>query len=90
MGGYIVDFVCLKKNLVIELDGGQHFDPEGVAYDTRRTRQLEELGLRVLRVSDNEMLKDPDAVLRTILREMEAEEPPPILRKLTEDRERGK
>ena len=77
IGGYSVDFVCLKANLVIELDGGQHADPAGLAHDARRTRRLEELGLRVLRVPDDEMLKDPDAVLRTILRELEALRPPP-------------
>ena len=77
IGGYIVDFVCLKANLVIELDGGQHADPAGLAHDALRTRRLEELGLRVLRMPDDEMLKDPDAVARTILGELEAFRPPP-------------
>ncbi|MGD0767531.1 MAG: endonuclease domain-containing protein [Tepidisphaeraceae bacterium] len=77
IGGYIVDFVCLKANLVVELDGGQHADPAGVARDAERTRRLEELGLRVLRVPDDEMLKDPDAVVTTILRELEALRPQP-------------
>jgi very-short-patch-repair endonuclease len=77
IGGYIVDFVCLKANLVVELDGGQHSGPAGLARDAQRTRRLEELGLRVLRVPDNEMLKDPDAVLKTILCEVEALRPPP-------------
>jgi very-short-patch-repair endonuclease len=72
VGGYIVDFICLKANLVVELDGGQHADQVGVARDAERTRRLENLGLRVLRLSDHEMLKEPDAVLSTILREMEA------------------
>src|SRR5208337_4243144 len=77
IGGYIVDFVCLKANLVVELDGGQHADPAGLARVSERTRRLAELGLRVLRVPDDEMLKDPDAVLTTILRELEALRPPP-------------
>ncbi|MGA2441018.1 MAG: DUF559 domain-containing protein [Tepidisphaeraceae bacterium] len=68
IGGYIVDFVCLKANLVVALDGGQHADPAGLARDAERMRRLEQLGLRILRVPDNEMLKDPDAVLTTILR----------------------
>jgi 5-methyltetrahydrofolate--homocysteine methyltransferase len=77
IGGYIVDFVCLKANLVIELDGGQHADPAAMANDAERTRHLQELGLRVLRVPDDEMLKHPDAVLGTILRELEALRSPP-------------
>ena len=75
--GYIVDFICLKANLVVELDGGQHSDPAAIAHDAERTRRLEQLGLRVLRVPDDEMLKDPDAVLRTIRRELEAFGPSP-------------
>jgi very-short-patch-repair endonuclease len=77
IGGYIVDFVCPKVNLVVELDGGQHADPIGLTHDAKRTRRLEELGLRVLRVQDHEMLKDPNAVLNTIVRELETLRPPP-------------
>jgi very-short-patch-repair endonuclease len=72
IAGYIVDFVCLKANLVVELDGGQHTEPAGIAHDTQRTQRLEERGLRILRVPDDVMLKDPEAVLRTILGELEA------------------
>jgi adenine-specific DNA-methyltransferase len=77
IAGCIVDFICVKANLVIELDGGQHNDAEAVARDAERTRRLQELGLRVLRVPDDEMLKDPDAVLRTIIHVIETEEPSP-------------
>ncbi len=68
IGGYIVDLVALKQNLVIELDGGQHCDPAKVEYDTERTRELQRRGLRVLRIPDDEMLKNPGAVIETILR----------------------
>jgi very-short-patch-repair endonuclease len=77
VGGYIVDFVCLKANLVVELDGGQHADAANVARNAMRTRHLEKLGLRVLRVPDHQMLQDPDAVMTTILRELHAMRPPP-------------
>jgi very-short-patch-repair endonuclease len=77
VGGYVVEFVCLKANLVVELDGGQHGDAAAVTYDRERTRGLERVGLRVLRVADDEMLRDPDAVLRTIYRELNAGEPSP-------------
>ncbi len=77
VGGYIVDFICLKANLVVELDGGQHRDPAGAAYDAKRTRRLEQLNLRVLRVTDDEMLKHPDAVATAIFRELTASPPSP-------------
>ena len=77
IGGYIVDFACMKANLVIELDGGQHADAANAAYDAQRTVHLEELNMRVLRIADHEMLKDPEAVVRTIYRELTAEEPSP-------------
>jgi very-short-patch-repair endonuclease len=77
VAGYVVDFVCLKANLVVELDGGQHADAAGVAYDSERTRRLEQVGLRVLRVPDDEMLRDPDAALRTIYLELTEKRPSP-------------
>src|SRR5277367_5620388 len=61
IGGYVVDFVCLKANLVVELDGGQHSDPAFLTRDAERTRRLEEVGLRVLRVPDDDMLRHSDA-----------------------------
>ena len=67
----------LKANLIVELDGGQHADPANAAYDAQRTLRLEELKMRVLRFADHEMLKDPEAVVRTIYREVTAEEPSP-------------
>jgi very-short-patch-repair endonuclease len=59
------------------LDGGQHADAADAAYDAQRTLYLQELNMRVLRIADHEMLKDPDAVVRTIYRELMAEEPSP-------------
>ena len=42
IGNYIVDFICLEKRLIIEVDGGQHI--ERVSYDQRRTAWLEKKG----------------------------------------------
>ena len=52
IGDYIVDFYCHKAKLVIELDGSQHCDPEGAAYDRKRTAFLESKGLAVMRFSN--------------------------------------
>ena len=47
---YIVDFYCFRAKLVIELDGGGHYEPEAVRKDEARTRALEQYGLKVLRL----------------------------------------
>jgi very-short-patch-repair endonuclease len=52
IGPYIVDFYCASEKLVIEIDGSQHYDDEGVDYDRRRTQYLNGLGLTVIRFSN--------------------------------------
>ena len=52
IGEYIVDFYCHPARLVIEIDGSQHYDPERVVYDKKRTAYLESLGLKVIRFSN--------------------------------------
>ena len=52
IGNYIVDFYCAKANLVIELDGSQHFEKTGKAKDMERDNYLESLNLKVLRFSN--------------------------------------
>ena len=55
---YIVDFYCFRAKLVIELDGGGHYDPEAEQYDKHRTRILEEQGLKVLRFCNTDVDKN--------------------------------
>ena len=57
-GNYIVDFHCFKAFLVVELDGSQHYEPEEIAYDRKRTEHLESLGLMVLRVSNLDVVRN--------------------------------
>ena len=66
VAGYVVDFYCLKAGIVVELDGGQHIDADQREYDERRTRRLLEMGIRVIRFPDDELLKFPDAVREAI------------------------
>lgn len=49
---YIVDFFCPRAKLVIELDGGQHYQPMAVNYDINRTRVIEKYGITVLRYTN--------------------------------------
>ena len=63
---YIVDFICLDKGLIIELDGGYHNDPRQKEYDEARTAHLHRLGYTELRFKNEELLCNPDAVIRKI------------------------
>ena len=55
---YIVDFYCACAKLVIEVDGSQHYEPQGMAYDAERSAFLSALGLEVLRFSDRDIDRD--------------------------------
>jgi len=66
VGPYVVDFACVEAGLVVEVDGGQHFEDANAAYDLERTRYLESQGLRVLRVTNLDVLTAMDSVLEAI------------------------
>jgi len=65
-GNYILDLVCLERQLVIELDGSQHLDHS--TYDAQRDSDLQQAGFRVLRFWDNQALQETDSVLEAIWR----------------------
>jgi very-short-patch-repair endonuclease len=62
--GFIVDFYCHRKNLVIEVDGGIHQQQH--SYDAEREQALSQCGLRVLRFTNDEVTKDLRSVLQCI------------------------
>ena len=55
IGRFIVDFYCASAKLVIEIDGSQHYEPQGMAYDAERSAFLSALGLEVLRFSNRDI-----------------------------------
>jgi very-short-patch-repair endonuclease len=63
---FIVDFYCPEENLVVELDGEPHFEEEKIKYDKERTKKLEELGLKVIRFQNQDVLYNLDDVLEKI------------------------
>ena len=71
LGPYIVDFVCLEKRLIVELDGGQHSDQ--TAEDAERTAWLAAQGFHVLRFWNHEVLRDIEAVKAAILQVLRGE-----------------
>ena len=62
---YILDFACIERKLVVELDGGQH--TETTKYDDSRTRLLEQAGFAVLRFWNHEVFENREGVLEVIL-----------------------
>ncbi len=63
---YIVDFVSLQHNLVIEVDGAYHSELEQQEYDENRTLRLERLGFHVIRFSNDEIVNSIGNVVKTI------------------------
>jgi very-short-patch-repair endonuclease len=77
IGDYIVDFFCPKAKLVIEVDGGQHFSGETKEYDRIRDDYIKSLGLKVLRFSNSEVLKNIEGVVERIASEIPLSPPFP-------------
>jgi very-short-patch-repair endonuclease len=67
VGLYIVDFVCLEKKLIIEVDGGGHVEPDQIEYDKAREEYLKTCGFRVGRISDRDVLTNLDGATKKIL-----------------------
>ena len=71
MGEYIVDFICRKKKIIIEVDGGQHNTPDEILYDNKRSAFFNSLGYRVLRFWNSDIDKNIEGVYKTLLKEFE-------------------
>ena len=69
VGPYIVDFACLGRKLIIEVDGGQHADSQS---DSVRDDYLRRAGFRVLRFWNNDVLRNTDGVLEVVMSEIES------------------
>lgn len=63
---YIVDFFCPKADLVIELDGSQHYEPSAIEYDIKRTQTLNRHNLTVFRYTNRDINERFDAVCEDI------------------------
>ena len=71
---FIPDFVCLSKQLIIEIDGGYHFEREQPLLDAERTKVLLEQGFKVLRFTNEEVIGNIESVIRTITKELKENE----------------
>ena len=70
IGNYIVDFYCNTAKLVIEIDGGQHYEDENAKNDKIRESFLEKHGLRIMRFTNLDVLKNIENVVEKIYREV--------------------
>jgi very-short-patch-repair endonuclease len=73
MGPYVVDFVCFRAKLVIEVDGGHH--AQLGKQDEQRTAWLLSRGFRVLRFWNNDVLQQTNGVLETIRAQLSVPSP---------------
>ncbi len=58
IGNYIVDFYCPSAKLIIELDGSQHYEDTGIKRDATRSAYLEGFGLKIIRIPNNEVMRN--------------------------------
>ena len=66
IGRFIVDFYCASAKPVIEVDGSQHYKPQGMTYDAERSAFLSSLGLEVLRFSNRDIDREFHGVCEQI------------------------
>jgi very-short-patch-repair endonuclease len=71
VGIFITDFYCPHSNLVIEVDGGQHFTVEAVVYDKERSKFIRSIQRRAIRFTNKEVLTNVDGVIEKIRQEMQ-------------------
>ena len=70
---YIVDFICRKKKIIIEIDGGQHNEKEAIEYDKKRSFDLSKLGYKVIRFWNCDIDNNLDGVYKILQKVFEIE-----------------
>jgi len=87
IGPFIADFCCVQSKLIVEIDGGHH--AARTAADTARSAYLTQLGYRVLRFWNRDVLNDTDAVLDCIAAALSSPHPDPLPEGEGEESERN-
>jgi len=77
LGNFIVEFYAPQAKLVVEVDGSQHTDVDHAARDAERDEYLRAQGLRVLRFSNAQVIREIEAVMEAIYRTVEPNPPSP-------------
>ena len=76
VGPFIADFLCREHRLIVEVDGATHSADDEIAYDRRRSSQLEKFGYKLIRLQNSEVLQAMDLALM-VIREALADFPSP-------------
>ncbi len=76
VGKYIVDFYSPEYKLVIEADGGQHYEDDGKLRDDLRTKELSKRGIQILRFSNLDILNNIEGVYDVIQKAINEKSPP--------------
>jgi len=66
IGKYVVDFYCPKARLIIEVDGGQHYEKSGYAKDEERDKELGFMGFKIIRYTNLDIIKNLNNVIEDI------------------------
>ena len=77
IGRYVVDFVCHRARLIVEIDGDSHYTEPGVARDAVRTAFLVGEGYRVLRFTNLDVMESDEAVYMAVSQALDASGPTP-------------
>ena len=70
--GYIPDFLCIRKKLIVEVDGGYHLYGNQMLNDAERTAFLEQFGYKVIRFTNEQIYHQMENVLHQIKEELES------------------
>ncbi len=81
IGPFIVDFVCHSAPVIIEIDGGQHYETENIKRDAQREAFLASKGYRILRFNNHEVMTNREGVLETIAAAIVEAPSPPLPRR---------
>ena len=67
IGPFVLDFYCSEAKLAVELNGSVHDNPARAEYDGERQEYLAALGLRVVRFSNGEVLREPNRIAESLM-----------------------
>ncbi len=67
INNYVVDFYCPELELAIEIDGDVHYYDSRTVFDEKRQKDIEALGIKVLRYTNNDVIKNIEGVLSDII-----------------------
>ena len=73
---FIVDFYCCRAMLAVEIDGGQHYEEENMEKDNLRDARLKQLGIKVLRFTNLDVLNNIEGVIMKIQKGLNPSQPP--------------